>query len=538
MFSAPQHEIKSIVILGGGTAGWMTAAALSKLLPAAHYHVTLVESDAIGTVGVGEATLPHLRFFNQRLGIDEAEFIQQTNATFKVGIEFSNWGQQGDAYIHPFGDYGFPIHGIPFHHFYSALKQQQPELDLDRFSLPVMACKSKKFAFPSSDPSSLSSTYSYAYHIDAGRYAAFLRRFAESNGVTRKEGKMLDVITRVSDNQIDSLVMDSGEKIKGDFFIDCSGFRGQLIEQTLASGYEDWSHWLPCNSAIAIPSEHNGKPLPYTKAIARDAGWQWQIPLQHRMGNGYVYCDSYINQQQALDTLEKHLPGKGLAEPNYLRFSTGKRKQGWKQNCVAIGLSSGFLEPLESTSIYLIQAAIMKLVELLPQRDNMAIKRDEFNRYFDHEMVRIRDFLILHYHATERDDTEFWRYCRDLTVPDSLSEKLSLFQQHGFIDTYQYGLFLEPSWVAVYFGQRQAPSTIDPRVKSQLTAGLIDTIDALQHDIDAQVKQMPLHADVLKQLNTDYASRKANQKSTANAQPAITFNLNQPAKSSLYGSQS
>ena len=538
MFSAPQHEIKSIVILGGGTAGWMTAAALAKLLPSTLFQITLVESDAIGTVGVGEATLPHLRFFNQRLGIDEAEFIRETNATFKVGIEFSNWGKLGDAYIHPFGDYGFPIHNIPFHHFYSALKQQQSELDLDRFSLPVMACKGSKFAFPSSDPSALSSTYSYAYHIDAGRYAQFLRRFSEGKGVQRHEGKVLDVTTRTSDGQIDSLVMESGEKIVGDFFVDCSGFRGQLIEQTLSSGYEDWSHWLPCNSAIAIPSEHNGKPLPYTKAIAREAGWQWQIPLQHRMGNGYVYCDGYINKQQALDTLVSNLPGKALAEPNHLRFLTGKRKQGWKQNCVAIGLSSGFLEPLESTSIYLIQASIMKLVELLPQRSNMSIKSKEFNRYFDHEMVRIRDFLILHYHATERDDTAFWQYCRDLKIPDSLSEKMALFHQHGFIESYQHGLFLEPSWVAVYYGQRQYPKQIDPRVGPLMTEELVSTMLALQKDIDVQVTKMPFHSDILEKLHANQSSSTQSAQTDSTGEPSVTFNLNQPAKFSLYGSQS
>lgn len=537
MFSAPQHEIKSIVILGGGTAGWMTAAALAKLLPSHYYAITLVESDSIGTVGVGEATLPHLRFFNQRLGIDEADFIRETNATFKVGIEFSNWGEVGDAYIHPFGDYGFPIHDVPFHHYYSALKKRLPELELDSFSLPVMACKNNKFAFPSNDPSSLNSTYSYAYHIDAGRYAQFLRKFSEEKGVVRREGKVLDVITRTSDGQIDTLVMESGDKIQGDFFVDCSGFRGQLIEQTLEAGYEDWSQWLPCNSAIAIPSEHSQAPLPYTKAIARDAGWQWQIPLQHRMGNGYVYCDAYLEKQQALDTLINNLPGKALAEPNHLRFLTGKRKQGWKQNCVAIGLSSGFLEPLESTSIYLIQASIMKLIELLPQRSNMSIKAEEFNRYFDHEMVRIRDFLILHYNATERDDTEFWRYCRNLELPDSLAEKMALFREHGFIETYQHGLFLEPSWVAVYYGQRQTPKQLDSRVTTFLSPELSETILSLARDIDTEVKSMPLHSEVIKELHAKPELNTTTSKPTSNSERPITFDLDQPAKFSLYGNQ-
>ncbi|MBT0584980.1 tryptophan halogenase family protein [Alteromonas oceanisediminis] len=518
MFQAPKHPIQSVVILGGGTAGWMTAAALVKLLPQSQLTITLVESDAIGTVGVGEATLPHLRYFNQRLGIDERQFIRETGATFKLGIEFSHWGRQGDAYIHPFGDYGKPANGVNFHHFYTAAKRSDPSLSLDSFSLPVMACKAKRFDFPSTDPQSLLSTYSYAYHIDAGQYARFLRSFSEALGVTRIEGKVVDVITRVSNGEVAALTLENGDRIDGDFFVDCSGFRGQLIEQTLHAGYEDWSHWLPCNRAVAVPSKHAGDPLPYTKAIAREAGWQWQIPLQHRMGNGLVYCDEYMTAQQAEDSLLNALPGAALAQPNHLRFCTGKRQQSWLKNCVAIGLSSGFVEPLESTSIYLIQAAVMKLIELMPQRANMVVKGREYNRYFDHEMTRIRDFLILHYHATQRDDSAFWRYCKTMLIPDSLQEKMTLFTRYGMIEPYRYGLFLEPSWVAVYYGQGIIPQSVDARAVAQHqhdTGAATAAMAELAKQVDESVMQLPTHAAWLNRLHSEHTPVPAGQTASA-----------------------
>lgn len=520
MFSAPTHEIQSIAILGGGTAGWMTAAALAQLLPKSHYSVTLIESDAIGTVGVGEATLPHLRFFNQRLGIDEVDFIKATKATFKLGIEFSNWGRKDDAYIHPFGDYGIPINGVGFHHYaYDIVGQPSPN-KLDAYSLPIEMCKAGVFEFPNPDGQSLNSTFSYAYHIDAGRYANFLRNFAEQRDVKRIEGKAIDVIARTSDGAIDSLIMESGLRVEADFFVDCSGFRGQLIEKTLKAGYEDWSQWLPCNRAVAIPCEHKDKPKPYTKAMARDAGWQWQIPLQHRMGNGYVYCDSYLAPEQALDTLLQHLPGDSMAEPNHLRFLTGKRKSYWSHNCVAIGLSSGFLEPLESTSIYLIQAAIMKLIELVPQRQNSASKAREYNRYFDNEMERIRDFLILHYHATERDDTPFWQYCKNMSVPDSLAEKMAVYRASGYIEDYQHGLFLVPSWLAVYNGQRVYPRSGDPRRNQSQLHEVERFMRQMQHEIQNSVQQMTQHDVVVKKLCENTYSGNG---------------PNRPAEFSLYG---
>ncbi|MDT0582418.1 tryptophan halogenase family protein [Brumicola blandensis] len=500
------HPIKNIVILGGGTAGWMTAAALSKLL-IPHYTVTLIESEQIGTVGVGEATLPHLRFFNQRLGINEQEFMRETGATYKVGIEFANWGQQGQAYIHPFGDYGHKIQNIGFHHFWLKEYLSGRAHSIDDYSLPVVASLAEKFQFPSQDFNHVSSTFSYAYHIDAGRYARFLRKFSENLGAKRIEGKIIDVVQRASDGSITSLICENGQRIEGELFIDCSGFRGRLIEQVLHAGYEDWSHWLPCNRAVAVACEQNSAPLPYTKAIARDAGWQWCIPLQHRLGNGHVYCDSFVNQDQALDTLLQNLSGKPITEPNHLRFVTGKRKKAWSHNCVSIGLSSGFLEPLESTSIFLIQANIMKLLELMPRSSQMAANRDEFNRTFDNEMNRIRDFLILHYHATHREDTEFWRYCKHMSIPHSLEQKMALFKETGVIETYQHGLFLEPSWVAVYLGQKYFPKRYDPRVDNVPENTVSQLLETIRNEVSDYSDSMQSHENAIQQLLQQTSTR-------------------------------
>lgn len=499
MLTSPNNPISNIVILGGGTAGWMTAAALTKLLPKS-CSITLIESEDIGTVGVGEATLPHLRNFNQRLGIDEQEFMRETKATYKVGIEFSNWGQNGQAYIHPFGDYGHKIQNLSFHHFWLKEYFAGNASSIDDYSLPVVASLANKFDFPSSDFNHVSSTYSYAYHIDASKYAKYLRQFSEKLGATRLEGKIVDVIQRNSDGYITALVCENGQRVEGDLFIDCSGFRGRLIEQVLNAGYEDWSHWLPCNRAVAIPCEQTGAPLPYTKAIARDAGWQWRIPLQHRLGNGHVYCDAFLSSEQALDTLVQNLPGKPLADPNHLRFMAGKRKKAWSHNCVAIGLASGFLEPLESTSIFLIQANIMKLLELLPAYEQMDAQRTEFNRTFDNEMDRIRDFLILHYHATHREDTEFWRYCKNMPIPHSLEEKMALYKETGYVETYEHGLFLEPSWIAVYMGQKFFPKRYDPRVNNVDPSKVTQLLASIKTDVAKQSNAMQSHEQALSNL--------------------------------------
>jgi len=488
--------IRSIIILGGGTSGWMTAAALAHFFIPRGVKITLVESDTIGTVGVGEATLPHLRFFNQTLGIDEQEFMRATGASYKLGIEFSNWGQQGDAYIHPFGDYGQPIKGVGFHHYWLQQKLAGDETRIDAYSLPVMAAQQQKFLYPSNDERSILSTFSYAYHIDAGLYARYLRSYSEARGLVRQEGKVIAIAQSDSGN-ISSITMDNGLELSADFFIDCSGFRGVLIEQTLKTGYEDWSHWLPCNRALAVPTERSAAFPPYTKAIARDAGWQWRIPLQHRTGNGHVYCSDFISDQQALDQLLGNLDAAPTADPHFLRFTTGKRKRAWNKNCVAVGLAGGFLEPLESTSIYLIQIAIMKLVEFFPDRDFDAAPIAEFNRQLDLEYDRVRDFLILHYHATQRCDSDFWNHCRTMNIPDELAHKMELFRSRGHVVQYKQGLFLEPSWVAVYLGQGIIPRQYDPRVtalaEQERNAFLLETRELVAR----AAADMPRHDNFL-----------------------------------------
>ena len=492
--------IQKIVIVGGGTAGWMTAAALSHLLQESDCEITLIESEQIGTVGVGEATLPHLRFFNQRLGIDEPEFMKATNATYKLGIDFANWGQKGDSYIHPFGDYGQAVNGVPFHHYWLKAKQQGSDFPIGDYSLPVIAASESRFDFPSQDPNSLLSTYSFAYHIDAGMYAKYLRSYSEERNVVRQEGLVEHVQQDPESGFISSVTLKGGLEIEGELFIDCSGFRGLLIEQTLETGYEDWRHWLPCDRAVAIPCEKEEQPLPYTKATADKAGWRWRIPLQHRTGNGHVYCSDFISDDDALASLQEGLDGEPFAEPNFLRFNTGRRKKMWNKNCVAIGLSGGFLEPLESTGIHLIQLGIMKLIEFFPNKQIDSAFSDEFNRVMQMEIERIKDFLILHYHATERDDSEFWNYVRTMSVPDELKRKMDLFKQTGHVVKYQEGLFLEPSWIAVYLGQRVIPSRYDSRVDAFSWADMQTKLANLRESVQSAVASMPNHMNAIANL--------------------------------------
>lgn len=490
--------LRNVVIVGGGTAGWMTAAALAKFLHPQQYQITLVESDAIGTVGVGEATVPHIRYFNEVLGIDENEFMKRTNATYKLGIEFSNWGKVGDSYIHPFGLYGLPRNDISFHHYWLRLHQESDAGSISDYSAGVAAATAEKFAYPSNDSRSLFSKYSYAFHIDASLYAGFLREYSSARGVKRLEGKITSVNQNTDSGFIESVQLVSGEIIAGDLFIDCSGFRGLLISETLKTEFEDWSHWLPCDRAIAVPSSNTSEPLPYTKAIARTAGWQWRIPLQNRVGNGQVYSSSHISDDEVASGLLNSVDGEPLANLNYLRFKAGRRVKSWNKNCISIGLSSGFLEPLESTSIYLIQLAIMKLVEFFPYADMEAANCDEFNRDLAHEYERIRDFLILHYHATERDDSAFWNYCRTMEVPESLTGKINLFREQGHVERYKRGMFLEPSWVAVYMGQGIFPKTYHPLVDAFDSAQLQQHLRSMREAIISGVRAMPSHLDSIK----------------------------------------
>jgi tryptophan halogenase len=483
----------SVTVIGGGTAGWMTAVALAKLLPE-RCSVHLVESEAIGIVGVGEATLPHIRGFNEKLGINEAEFMSRTRATFKLGIEFSNWGAIGDSYIHPFGTFGNGQGDVDFHQYWLRLLHEgAPVAPLEQYSLGCMIARMNRFAPPSPDSSRLESTFGYAYQFDANLFAPYLRSIAEGLGVTRSEGRIVAVQRNGESGDVESVELESGARIAGDLFVDCSGFVSLLLDKTLKEPFQDWSHWLPCDRAVAMPCRTETALTPYTSAIAMESGWRWRIPLQHRTGNGYVYASSFISDDAAADALVGAVEGEPIADPRLLRFRAGRRERSWVHNCIGVGLSSGFLEPLESTSIYLIQQAITFLIELFPDGAVSAVDRDEFNRLIDLEYDRIRDFLILHYHATERNDSEFWNYVRTMQIPDSLAEKLELFRRRGRVVKYREGVFLDASWIAVYMGQRVMPTGHDLRAEGPTAEGLFRQIEGLRAEIRAAAAQMPDH---------------------------------------------
>lgn len=475
----------------------MTAAALSFKLKNSSVKIHLVESEQIGTVGVGEATLPHIRFFNNALGIDEATFMKATNATFKLGIEFCDWGRIGDSYIHPFGDYGQPFENIEFYHYWNNLRLKGSSTRIDEYSYPVILAEQGKFHLPSTDTRKIESTFGYAYQFDSSEYAKFLRKFAENNGVTRIEGRITNSNQDQMTGRISSVGLETGVSIEADLFIDCSGFRGLLIEHVYQTGYDDWSEWLPCNRAIAVPCEASGPLLPYTRATARSAGWQWRIPLQHRIGNGIVYCSDYISDDAAREELLSTLEGPALAEPNQLYFKTGRRKKFWHKNVVAIGLSAGFLEPLESTSIHLIQEGITALLELFPNQDFNDNDIDEYNQRMDLQYERVRDFLLLHYVATTRDDSAFWNYFRNMTLPDSLQAKIDNWLMRGHISRYDFGVFLPPSWVAVFLGQNLLPSHSDMRVDKMPLPDLEERAQQMRRAIQSSVSQSPHHTDFI-----------------------------------------
>ena len=492
------NRIRKIVIVGGGTAGWMTAAAMAKLLGRDYGDITLVESDDIGIVGVGEATIPQIGIYNRMLGLDEDEFIRKTQGSFKLGIQFVDWGKKGHTYFHPFGPFGVDMEGVSFHAYWQRLHLAGDPHRLEDYSLQAMAAAQNRFMRAIDAGRSPLSKIAYAFHFDAGLYARFLRGFAEERGVVRREGKIVDVEQRAEDGFIQAVKLESGERIEGELFIDCSGFRGLLIEQTLKTGYEDWTHWLPCDRAAAVPCESVPDFTPYTRSTARDAGWQWRIPLQHRTGNGYVYSSSHISDEQAAETLLSNLDGKPLADPRFLRFVTGRRKQAWVKNVVAIGLSSGFIEPLESTSIHLIQSGIAKLMQMFPDKRFEPADRERFNRMTQVETEQVRDFIILHYHLTERDDTPFWDRCRTMDVPDSLKEKYRLFEGYGRIFRENDELFNDTSWMAVMVGQGLKARGYDP-VADVLT--LDETrarLDEIRRVMRTSSDYMPLQTEFIR----------------------------------------
>ncbi|MFT6907336.1 MAG: tryptophan halogenase, partial [Oleiphilaceae bacterium] len=456
-------DVKDIVIVGGGTAGWMSAAGMSKLLGSKKINIRVIESESIGTVGVGEATVPHIQYFNRLLGIDENSFIKKTNATFKFGIEFVDWHKLGESYFHSFGPYGMDMEGIHFHHMWLRQQKAGTAKPIDEFNLQIQAAKAGKFmrARPELQGSPLSAL-SYAFQFDAALYAAFLRDFSKQNGVTRTEGKIVNVTQAANTGHIESVTLEDGECIKGDLFIDCSGFKGLLIEEILKTGYDDWSHYLPCDSAVTRLSERMVELPPYTRATAKTAGWQWRIPLQSRTGNGYVYSSQFLSDEDAIESLNKDLDTAPISDPRQLRFKTGIRKQPWNKNVVSIGLASGFLEPLESTSIHLIQTAIARLMTNFPDMSFNQPDIDYYNERTKTEYVQIRDFLILHYKATTRDDSPFWNYVREMDIPVSLEKRIAIYKENARLYSEDKGLFNHSSWFAVFNGQGIQPQRYHP----------------------------------------------------------------------------
>ncbi len=490
------EQIKTVLIVGGGTTGWMAAAAMSHMLTGTGVTIRLVESEAIGTVGVGEATIPPIKMFNDMLGIDEMDFVKATQATFKLGIEFVDWTRLGHSYIHPFGDFGMDFDAVPFYQYWirQFVEGQTQGKDLFDYSLMGRACEQNKFMLPLTNrPQSALSGINYAYQFDAGLYGRFLRRYAETKGVERIEGKINQVQQDDETGFVQSVALENGDTLKADFFIDCSGFRGLLIEGALETGYEDWSQWLPANRAVAVGCEKIGEPIPYTKATAREAGWQWRIPLQHRTGNGHVYCSEFMSDEQAADILTSNLDAPMIGTPKFLKFTTGRRKKFWNKNVLALGLAAGFMEPLESTSIHLVQTSLARFMTHFPSKNINMYDVDAFNARTVLEYERVRDFLVLHYTATERDDTEFWRHCHTIEKPAHLLQKIHQFQGSGRIFDAHLDLFSTPSWLAVMYGQGIKPAGFNPVTRKVTSNKLFSVMQQVESAIIAAADHMPLH---------------------------------------------
>lgn len=494
------NYIKNIVIVGGGTSGWMTAAMLARLFKST-LNITLIESEDIGTIGVGEATIPPLQIFNNVLGINEADFVNATQATFKLGIQFENWGKPGEAYMHAFGHVGKDIGFTQFHHYWLSTSPKEVNSFWD-YSVNYQAAKHNKFQVLQQIPNSPLAGLTHAYHFDATLYAQFLRHFSEQLGVKRIEGKVTSVDLAPC-GKIDTVKLQTGQVIAADFFIDCSGFAALLIEKTLKVGFDSYQHWLPCDSAYAVPCEKTTAITPFTRSIAHDAGWQWRIPLQHRTGNGLVYCSRYISDDAAKQLLLDNLDGKPLAEPKKINFTTGRRLKQWHKNCVAIGLSSGFLEPLESTSLHLVQSAIIRLSKLFPHQGIAEENVDEFNRQSKLEFEQIRDFIILHYHLNQRvnpQENSLWQQCQTMDIPESLQQKIDLFRETGAVFRHQEELFTEAAWVQVMLGQGIMPQDFNPLANTIVAPDLAAFLQNMRTIIDNAVEKMPTHNQYLAHL--------------------------------------
>ncbi len=480
------QKIKHVVVAGGGTAGWMAAAAVAKLLGKT-VKVSLVESEEIGTVGVGEATIPTLLTLHELLKIKEQDFISAVGGTFKLGISFENWRDVGEDYIHSFGYTGKDCWAAGFQHFWLKGKELGISKEFGEYCNEWAAAKQNRFAvLPNQN-------LNYAYHFDSSRYSKFLRKIAEEHGAVRIEGKIEAVQQHEETGFITGLRLENGQQIDGDFFVDCTGFRGLLIEQTLHAGYDDWQHWLPCDRALAVQTENVQPPIPYTRSIAHEAGWQWRIPLQHRTGNGLVYCSKFWSQDEAEAKLRGNLEGEMVTEPRPIKFQTGTRRRHWVKNCVAVGLSSGFMEPLESTSIHLIQRSIVRFMQMFPSDGVRQPDIDEFNSQMKFEIENIRDFIILHYHVTNRTDTPFWRHCRTMEIPESLQHRIDLFKETGRVFKVPTELFGENSWTQVMLGQGLSPEQYHPIVNMMDEQELRDFLGGIHGSVERLVSQLPEH---------------------------------------------
>ena len=491
-----EGSLRRIVIVGGGTAGWMTAAALARFC-VPRFEITLVESDEIGTIGVGEATIPSINSFNEAIGIDEAEFLSATGGTYKLGIAFEGWGRPDQGYVHAFGLVGSALGVVPFHHYWLRGLKLGISKPLGHYVLHTLAIAANRFAHLNPPPNSPLPPLPYAFHFDASLYAKFLRGFAEQRGIVRQEGRIVSVERNGETGDIDAVVLANGTRVAGDLFVDCSGFRGLLIEQELEAGFEDWTHWLQCDRAIAVPCARVEPLVPLTRSIARKAGWQWRIPLQHRIGNGYVFNSGHISEDEAAATLLANLDGEKMAEPRTIRFKTGRRSKTWVRNVVAIGLSSGFIEPLDSTSIHLIQTAITRLIDLLPAGAITDATRDDYNARSAFEMDRIRDFIILHYHANGRIGEPFWNGLREMQVPEPLQHKIDLFRSTARVLPSFDELFDTRAWIHVMIGQNIIPESYQPIADQLPEERLREFLDGLERAHLQQVAQMPEHAEFI-----------------------------------------
>lgn len=479
-----------VIIAGGGSAGWMTAASLSKLLGKS-LDITLIESEEIGRIGVGEATIPPLRTFNELLGIDEQHFMKTVQATFKLGIEFKNWKDGSDSYIHSFGDTGRICWAAEFQHFWLAGLKKGFDADFGDYCFELAAAKKGKVT------SYKNTKINYAYHLDAGLYAEYLKTLSLDKGVKRIEGKIISVSLHPDTGYIEKLTLDSGVTVEGDLFIDCTGFAARLIEGALHTGFESYAHLLPCDTAVAVQTEKAGEPRPYTQAIAHDWGWQWRIPLQHRVGNGLVYCSRYTSDEDAIAALMNNLESPAITEPKIFRYNTGRRIKGWNKNCVAIGLSSGFVEPVESTAIHLIMASILRLMKLFPHDEISQTNIDEYNGQTKEEMEKIRDFIILHYKATNREDTPFWRHCKNMEITDTLKHRIELFKKTARVCITQSELFRIDSWTQVMMGQGIMPEHYHQIVDQMSDAELGKFLNGIRAQVNSKVEQLPSHQEFI-----------------------------------------